>query len=183
MATRTQVKPKIDIGTKNYRLMMMTSEMVTNAWVDWVKEPSVMNPLNVQAMTLTKADLQRYVAVSNAQQKAVIGIFRANGGQHIGIYEVALDKQHLNAAVEILVDTRKYDFDRVVTETMPPLLSHLQNRFSIGKFVALVPESYEAAINFFGNHGWFAEGVLREELPALGGGQRLAVHQFGLLSA
>ena len=182
-AAQQENTPRIDIGTKNYRLLMMSPDLVTNAWVEWTNEPSVMEPLNVRAMKLTKADLQRYVAASNAQQKAIVGIFRGRGGQQVGIYELALDRHHMNASVEILVDTRKYDFDKVVSETLRPLLDHLQKRFDIGKFVALVPESYAAAIDFFDNAGWLREGVLREEMPALFSVGRIDVHQFGLLAA
>jgi hypothetical protein len=174
-------KSQIDIITANYRLLMMSPAMVTNAWVEWTNEPAVMEPLNVRAMKLTKADLQRYVAVSHAQKKAIVGIFRRRGEQQVGIYEIALDQQHMNASIEVLIDIRKYDFEKVVSETIQPLTDYLQKRFDIGKFAAMVPETYSSSLRFFGNSKWELEGVLREELPSLIEGERVSVYQFGLI--
>ena len=90
----------IDLFTPNYRLRLMTPAMVTDRWIGWTADRSLMNKLNSKTLKLKKADVQRYVASVVGGQRTIVGIFRLTDGDHAGLYEIALDRRHRIASLD-----------------------------------------------------------------------------------
>ena len=168
----------IDFFTPNYRLRLMTPAMVTDRWVGWTADRSLMRKLNSRTLKLNKTDVQKYVASAIAGHRAIVGIFRLVDGDHVGLYEIALDQRHRVATIDVLVDLRRHALHVVLSETDPVLLSGLKIRFNVEKAAALVPATFVEAIRHF-EEGWLKEGVLRAEYPAIEAGGRTDVVQFG----
>lgn len=171
----------IDLFTPNYRLQLMTPAMVTDRWVGWTADRSLMRKLNSRALKLKKADVQKYVASAIAGNRAIVGIFRLKDGDHVGLYEIALDQRHRVATLDVLVDLKRHALHAVLSETDPVLLSGLKIRFGVEKAATLVPATFTEAIRHFEEAGWLKEGVLRAEYPAIEAGGRIDVIQFGKL--
>lgn len=183
MAVSGAMTTTIDLFTPNYRLRLMTPAMVTDRWVSWTADKSLMAKLNSKTLKLKKPDVQRYVASAIAGRRAIIGIFRLTDGDHAGLYEIALDQRHRIANLDVLVDLKRYRLHEVLTETDPVLLAHLKIRFGVQKAAAMVPATFVDAIRHFETAGWLREGVLRAEYPAVEAGKRVDVVQFGQLLA
>lgn len=171
----------IDLFTPNYRLQLMTPAMVTDRWVGWTADRSLMGKLNSKTLKLKKADLQRYVSSAIAGKRAIVGIFRLTDGDHAGLYEIALDRRHRIASLDILVDLKRYSLHGVLSETDPVLLADLKNRFGVQKASAMIPATYVDAIRHFESDGWLKEGVLRAEYPGVEAGKRTDAVHFGKL--
>jgi hypothetical protein len=171
----------IDLFTPNYRLRLMTPAMVTDRWVGWTADRSLMNKLNSKTLKLKKADIQRYVASVTSGRRAIIGIFRLADGDHVGLYEIALDHRHRVANLDVLIDLKRYSLNDVLSETDPVLLADLKNRFGVHKAAAMVPITFKEAIGHFESAGWLKEGVLRAEYPAVEEGKRTDAVHFGQL--
>lgn len=176
MQTRQGAAP-LDLKCGRYRLVLMSPERVTDAWVRWVADPAIMLPLGVKPRAASKQQLAQYVMQMQAQQRAVVGIFLGQS-QHVGLIEVAFQRQHLTATIEILVDVRNHGFERVAGEVLPDLLPYLARRFRIEKFTALIPETYEHALAYFAASDWSLEARLEEEMFAPGHGRHLNIMQY-----
>jgi hypothetical protein len=181
MAISNVMAKTIDLLTPNYRLRLMTPAMVTDRWVGWTADKSLMGKLNSKTLKLKKPDVQRYVASAIAGRRAIVGIFRLTDGDHAGLYEIALDRRHRIASLDILVDLKRYGLREVLTETDPVLLADLKNRFGVEKASVMVPVTFVEAIRHFESAGWMKEGLLRAEYPAVEEGKRTDVVHFGQL--
>ena len=171
----------IDLFTPNYRLRLMTPAMVTDRWIGWTADRSLMNKLNSKTLKLKKADVQRYVASAIAGRRAIVGIFRLADGDHAGLYEIALDQRHRLANLDILVDLKRYSLEGVLGETDRVLLADLNIRFGVQKAAALVPATFKEVIRHFESAGWLKEGILRSEFPGVEADERVDAVQFGQL--
>ena len=171
-----------EILTKRFRLAPITPDNVSDNWLAWTQNASMMRQVNARVLKLTRADLQRYVVTSQKQRRAIIGIYERRGGAHIGIYETELIARHRNVTIDVLVDQQHFDLSNVLKETDPALLDHLASRFGMEKAIAKVVETYIPAIRHFESSGWLKEGVLKQEQPAAAGtNRRYDVIQFGKL--
>jgi hypothetical protein len=170
-----------ELLTRRFRLAPITRDKVSDNWIRWTGDPVLMSQLNARPAKLSRADLQRYVASAWQQKRAILGIYAKADGDHIGLYEAAIDRRNANVTLDVLVDQQRYDFSNVLSETDPVLLEFLAKARGIEKAVALVVETYAPAIRHFEATGWLREGLLRQEYPAVAGNRRLDVIQFGRL--
>ena len=170
--------PKLDLRCGHYRAVLMSPDRVSDNWVQWVGDPKIMLPLGVKPHTSDKRQLARYVVENHARQRAIIGIFGGSPEQHIGLVEVTFERKHLAAVIDVLIDSRKHDFQRVAKEVVPPLLSHLADRFKIEKFMALVPDCNTPALAYFAGSDWSFEAEFIEEAVSAALERRLNIKQY-----
>ena len=164
------------LGT--YRAVLMSPELVSDAWVNWIADPFVMLPLGIKPRFSNRQELQRYVRFMHAQERAVIGIFQAKTELHVGIIEVFFDRKHFTANIDVLIDMRNYSFAAVADAVLPGLLKHLARRFKIAKFSALIPETHKQALEYYTEADWELEAELMEEIPSQALHRRLNAKQF-----
>lgn len=172
---------KNELLTKRFRLTPITPDKVSDDWIRWTADPFLMSQLNARTPMLSRADLQRYVASAWQSKRVILGIYSQANGDHIGLYEAAIDARHANVALDVLVDQRRYDLSDVLSETDPVLLEFLAKEHGVEKAIAMVVETYTPAIRHFEATGWLKEGLLRQEYPAVVGNRRRDVIQFGWL--
>jgi hypothetical protein len=171
----------LELMTKRFRLSPISPDKVSDNWLGWTRDPVIMAQLNARPAKLTRADLQRYVAVSWKSKRAILGIYARASGDHIGLYEGSIDSRNDNVTLDVLIDQRRYGLSNVLAETDPVLLKFLATQRGIEKAIALVVETYAPAIKHYEATGWLKEGVLRQEHPAAIGTGRVDVVQFGRL--
>lgn len=172
---------KSELLTKRFRLSPLTPDKVSDNWIRWTGDPVLMSQLNARAQKLSRTDLQRYVAAAWKRKRTILGIYAQANGDHIGLYEAAIDPRNANVTIDVLIDQQRYDLSNVLSETDPVVLNFLATERGIEKAVAMIVETYVPAIRHFEATGWLREGVLRQEHPAATGNRRLDVVQFGRL--
>jgi hypothetical protein len=172
---------KKELLTKRFRLSPLTPDKVSDNWIRWTGDPVLMSQLNARTARLSRADLQRYVTAAWQRKRTILGIYAKANGDHIGLYEAAIDPRNANVTLDVLVDQQRYDLSNVLSETDPVLLEFLARQRGVEKAVAMVVETYIPAIRHFEATGWLKEGLLRQEYPAVAGNRRLDVIQFGRL--
>ena len=169
----------IDIVTENFRLCLMKPEMVTDRWVEWTNDRSIMRQINSKPKKLNKSDIQNYVLHATLNRRAIIGIFRRLDHEHVGLYEILFDQAHRNANFDVLIDFKRFNITDVIDETLPALVNDVKKRFGAEKAVILAPESYSELLRYLEGSDWQREGVLRSEFPNANGAKRLDGLQFG----
>ena len=171
----------IEIQTQNYQLLLLRPEMVTDAWVSWVSNSALMRQVNARPRKATKADVQNFMLDAMAKQRAMIGVFTRPQGAHVGICEILFDQNHRNMNLEILIDFKVYNFNAVMDEILPPLLTELKSRFGAEKAAIVAPETYKIMLAYLAESAWHREGLLRAELPHATENRRINSVQFGLI--
>ena len=171
----------IEIQTQNYRLLLLRPEMVTDTWVSWVSNSALMRQVNARPRKATKADVHNFILDAMAKQRAMIGVFAQPQGTHVGICEILFDQIHRNMNLEILIDFKAHNFNAVMDEILPPLLSELKSRFGAEKAVIVAPETYKVMLAYLAESAWHQEGLLRAELPHATENRRINAVQFGLI--
>ena len=171
----------IDLTTKEFRLVLMRPDMVTDSWVEWANDRVLMRQVNSKLRKVSKTDVQDYVLKATAQKRAIIGIFDLASMAHVGVCEIHFDQAHRNANLDILIDFRRYDIAKVLNEVLPPLFQELKSRFGAEKAVILTPMSYTRLIAYLDQSQWRKEGVLRSEYPSATASNRMDGIQYGWL--
>jgi hypothetical protein len=172
-----------ELLTKRFRLAPISPDKVSDNWVRWTGDPVLMSQLNARVMKLTRADIQRYVAAAWKNRRMIIGIYARTTGDHIGLYEAAVDARNASVKLDMLIDPQGYSLSDVLSETDPPLLGFFAKQHRVEKAIAQVVETNSALISHLAATGWHKEGVLRQEYAAVAGNRRLDAVQFGLLLA
>lgn len=172
---------KLELLTRRFRLSPVSPDKVSENWVRWTADPLLMAQLNIRPPKLSRVQIQAHVAAAWKGGKAVFGIYLRSSGDHVGLYEVALDRRNANATLDVLIDQHRHDLADVLSETDPAFLSFLAARHGVEKAVVQVVETYEPAIRHYERANWQREGVLRQERRAVTGDRHLDVVQFGRL--
>lgn len=172
---------KRELLTRRFRLSPVSPDRVSDSWIRWTADPVMMSQLNARTAKLTRADLQRYVVSAYKRKRTIVGIYAKANGDHVGLYEAAIDQRNANVTLDVLIDQQRYDLSNVLSETDPVLLDYLAKERGVEKAVAQIVETYVPAIKHFEATGWLREGLLRQEYPAVAGNRRLDVIQFGRL--
>ena len=161
------------IETDSYLLKLMRPGDETQAWKDCLADPALMAKINGRPSNRSLLELRDYLAVMNAQRKAVIGLYEKNATKHIGVIEMQFDERHKSISLTHLIFRTSDNFSTLITEIDPPLVSYFSDRFRIAKFSTVVPASYRQLIDALPAVGWTREGLLREEFPSTGGHGRI----------
>jgi hypothetical protein len=146
-----------------------------------MSDPVLTSQLNVEALKVTRADLQRHVVDTWERGQMIIGIYARVSGDHIGLYTVSVDRRNGNVGLDAMIGQQRYDLDSVLSETDPVLLDFLAKEHRAEKAATVVVETNVPLIRHLETTGWQKEGVLRQEYQATSGGRRLDGVQFGRL--
>ena len=171
----------IDLTTRQFRLILMRPDMVTDRWVDWANDRVLMRQVNSKLRKISKTDIQDYVLKATAQKRAIIGIFEITTSMHIGVCEILFDHAHKNANLDILIDFKNFDIVRVLDEALPALFQELKSRFGAEKAVILTPVSHQALISYLDHSAWLKEGILKAEFPNAVAKGRMDGIQYGFV--
>ena len=169
---------QLDLRCGGYRVRLMSPQLVSDDWARWLADPRIMLPRGLMPRRASREQLTQYVRRMHANQRAIIGIFDAESGRHLGVLEMTFDRQHLIAMVELMVDTHRESLTRVAGEVFACLLPRISRKFAIEKYVVQVAETNQEAFAFFSSSDWIREAELADEIPGPRDGNRLTVTQF-----
>ena len=169
---------QLDLRCGGYRVRLMSPRLVSDDWARWLADPRITLPRGFKPRIVSREQLGQYVTRMHANQRAVIGIFDAESDRHLGVLELIVDRKHLIAMVELMVDTERESLARVAGEVLPFLLPRVSRKFGLEKYIVQVPDTNKEAIAFFSASDWILEAELVDEVPGTREGDRLTVTQF-----
>jgi RimJ/RimL family protein N-acetyltransferase len=137
--------------------------------------------LNVPARRTQRAELERYLARFDNDDRYLIGVFAKAMSLHIGFFMVEINKLHASANFNLVIGDKQYWGKGVVNEVRAALLDEFFERRGIEKAYGMPLARNFAAVFNYKAQGWRLEGVLRGQCKSIGGGARLDQYHFGML--
>jgi [ribosomal protein S5]-alanine N-acetyltransferase len=149
-------------------------------WMNWLKDPEVMGPLNAPVRSWTSQELKAHIAAADNAQRYLIGIFDAASQVQIGFFMVDVDPVQRRAAFNVVIGEKSWWGKGVVNEARAVLLDEFFDNRGIEKAVGMpLARNFPAVFNYKAQ-GWRHEGTLRGHCTAAAGGARLDQYQFGI---
>jgi RimJ/RimL family protein N-acetyltransferase len=169
------------LETKRFALRSLRPSDASERWLNWLKDPEVMHPINLPSRKLTARQLMEQIAVSGDNSTSyLIGIFDLASKLQIGYYSCAVDQSHRNVTFNVAIGEKSWWGKGVINETRAALLDEFFNNRGIEKAIgAPLVRNFSAVFNYK-VQGWRHEGTLRAHCASVVDGSRLDQYQFGL---
>ena len=168
------------LKTERFALRSLKPSDGSERWVNWLKDPEVMGPLNVPVRAWTTQELRAHIASADNAQRYLIGVFDAASQVQIGFFMVDVDPVHRRANFNVVIGEKSWWGKGVVNETRAALLDEFFNNRGIEKAAGMpLARNFPSVFNYKAQ-GWRHEGTLRGHCVAVAGGARLDQYQFGL---
>jgi [ribosomal protein S5]-alanine N-acetyltransferase len=177
------VSPKgrlVLLNTKRFALRSLKPSDASERWMNWLKDPEVMGPLNAPIRRWTVQELMTHIASADNNERYLIGIFDLNCKVQIGFYMVDVDFFHRRANFNVVIGEKSWWGKGVINETRAALLDEFFNSRTIEKATGMpFARNFPAVFNYKAQ-GWRHEGTLRRHCLSIADGSRLDQYQFGL---
>lgn len=171
------------LETERFLLRSLKPSDASERWINWLRDPEVMAPLNAPIRAWTTRELMAHIATSDNIERFIIGVFDKTSKIQIGMYMVEIDSAHRRATFNVVIGEKAWWGRSVVNETRAALLDEFFERRGIEKAVGVpLVRNFPAVFNYKAQ-GWRLEGVLRGHCLAVAGDARLDQYQFGLLKS
>lgn len=179
MNTQAKGRPVL-LKTPRFALRSLKPSDGSERWMNWLKDPEVMGPLNAPVRAWTSQELRGHIAAADNAQRYLIGIFDATNQMQIGFFMVDVDQFQRRATFNVVIGEKSWWGKGVVNETRAALLDEFFRHREIDKAVGLpLARNFPAVFNYKAQ-GWRHEGTLRGHCVSVLGGGRLDQYQFGL---
>ncbi|HZT24241.1 MAG TPA: GNAT family protein [Pseudolabrys sp.] len=171
------------LQTKRFSLRSLKPTDAAERWINWLKDPDVMGPLNVPPRQWNVRELMAHISSADNHERYLIGIFDLVSKVQIGFYMIDVDIIHRRATFNAVVGEKTWWGKGVINETRAALLDEFFINRGIEKAVGMpLARNFPAVFNYKAQ-GWHHEGTLRGHCISLTGGTRLDQYQFGLAKA
>ena len=168
------------LETKRFALRSLKPSDASLRWLNWLKDPEVMNPLNARIQKVTSGELMTLVASADNSERYMIGIFDLASKVSIGYYKIVCDEHHRRAFFNVVIGEKSWWGKGVINETRAALLDEFFNNRGIEKAAgAPLARNFPAVFNYKAQ-GWRHEGTLRGHCLSVADGSRLDQYLFGL---
>ena len=179
MSTPPKGRPVI-LETKRFALRSLKPSDASERWMNWLKDPDVMGPLNAPSRPWTAQQLMAHIASADNNERYLIGVFDLASKIQIGFFMVDVDLFHRRANFNIVIGEKSWWGKGVVNEARAALLDEFFNHRGIEKATgAPFARNFPAVFNYKAQ-GWRHEGTFRSHCVSVAGGARLDQFQFGL---
>jgi RimJ/RimL family protein N-acetyltransferase len=179
MSTPTPGRP-VQLQTKRFALRSLKPTDASERWINWLKDPEVMDPLNVPVRVYATDQLRSYIAGADNSHRYLVGIFDLASRVQIGFFMIEVDVFHRRAAFNVVIGEKSWWGKSVINETRTALLDEFFDNRGIEKVVGMpLARNFPAVFNYK-EQGWHLEGTLRGHCISTSGGPRLDQYQFGL---
>ena len=177
MNTATKGRPVL-LRTKRFELRSLTPNDASERWINWLKDPEVMGPLNAPVRAWSPDQLKAHIGSADNYRRYVVGIFVRQ--VQIGFFQIEVDPFNRRALFNVVIGEKSWWGKGVINETREALLDEFFNNRGIEK-VAGMPfaRNFPAVFNYKAQ-GWHHEGTFRGHCISTSGGPRLDQYQFGL---
>ncbi len=168
------------LETKRFALRSLKPSDASERWMNWLKDPEVMGPLNAPIRKWTAQELMAHIASADNNERYLIGIFDLTSKVQIGFFMVDVDLFHRRATFNVVIGEKSWWGKGVVNEVRAALLDEFFNNRGIEKAAGMpFARNFPAVFNYKAQ-GWRHEGTLRSHALSVAGGSRLDQFQFGL---
>jgi RimJ/RimL family protein N-acetyltransferase len=179
MTTPPKGRPVI-LKTERFALRSLKPSDASERWMNWLKDPEVMSPLNAPIRKWAVKELMAHIGSADNNERYLIGIFDLSSNVQIGFFMVDVDLMHRRANFNIVIGEKSWWGKGVVNETRAALLDEFFNNRSIEKATGMpLARNFPAVFNYKAQ-GWRHEGTLRGQCLSVEDGSRLDQYQFGL---
>ena len=179
MNTPTTGRPVL-LQTKRFALRSLKPSDASERWVNWLKDPEVMGPLNAPVRAWATDQLKAHIASADNNRRYLIGIFDLASHVQIGFFRIEVEPFHRRAVFNVVIGEKSWWGKGVTNEVRGALLDEFFNNRGIEKAVGMpLARNFPAVFNYKAQ-GWHHEGTLRGHCISTSGGPRLDQYQFGL---
>lgn len=171
---------RVLLQTRRFALRSLKPNDASGRWMNCLKDPDVMGPLNAPIRAWSAQELMAHIASADNDERYLIGIFDLADDVQIGFYMVEIDRLHRRANFNVVVGEKDWWGKGVVNETRAALLDEFFNNRGIEKATGMpLARNFPAIFNYKAQ-GWRHEGTLRAHCLSTADGSRLDQIQFGL---
>jgi RimJ/RimL family protein N-acetyltransferase len=168
------------LETRRFALRSLKPNDALGRWMNWLRDPDVMAPLNAPVRTWSAQELMAHISSADNNERYLIGIFDLAGEVQIGLYMVDIDLLHRRANFNVVVGEKAWWGKGVINETRAVLLDEFFNNRGIEKATGMpLARNFPAIFNYKAQ-GWRHEATLRGHCLSTSDGSRLDQIQFGL---
>jgi RimJ/RimL family protein N-acetyltransferase len=168
------------LETQRFALRSLKPADASERWMNWLKDPDVMGPLNSPIRTWTTRELMAHIASADNNERYLIGIFDLTSKVQIGFYMVDVDLFHRRANFNVVIGEKSWWGKGVINETRAALLDEFFDNRGMEKVTGMpLARNFPAVFNYKAQ-GWRHEGTLRGYCLSVSDGSRLDQYQFGL---
>jgi len=179
MNVATKGRPVL-LQTKRFALRSLTPTHASERWINWLKDPEVMGPLNTPVRAWRPDQLKAHIASGDNERRYLVGIFDLASQVQIGLFQIEVDLRNRRALFNVVIGEKSWWGKGVVNETREALLEEFFNNRGIEKATGMpFVRNFPAVFNYKAQ-GWHHEGTLRGHCISTSGGPRLDQYQFGL---
>lgn len=171
----------VSIQSERFIIRTLTPNDVSDRWCSWSGDPDIMTPLNMPVRRSSREGLMKYVSQQDNDRAYLIGLFAKAMGQHIGFYQIDVNKLHRSAGFNVVIGDKQYWGKNAVNETRAAILTELFERRSLEKaWGQPLARNFPMIFNYK-QQGWKLEGILRGQCRSIVDGSRIDQYQFGML--
>jgi RimJ/RimL family protein N-acetyltransferase len=171
----------ISLATERFILRSHVLADVSDRWCGWAGDPDIMGPLNAIPRRSSREQLAKYVAKQDNEHTYLVGIFSKAMGQHIGFYQIDVNKLHRSTGFNVIIGDKQYWGKNAVNETRAALLTEFFERRGVEKaWGQPLARNFPMIFNYK-QQGWRLEGIFRGQCLSVTDGSRLDQYQFGML--
>jgi RimJ/RimL family protein N-acetyltransferase len=170
----------VALKTKRFELRSLTPTDPLERWMNWLKDPEVMGPLNAPTRAWPEDRLRAHIASADNHQRYLVGIFDVGSRVQIGFFMVEVDLLHRRGIFNVVIGDKSWWGKGVINETREALLDEFFDKRGIEKAAGMPLARNFAAVFNYKAQGWRHEGTLRGHCISSSGGPRLDQYQFGL---
>jgi len=179
MNVATKGRPVL-LQTKRFALRSLTPIHASERWINWLKDPEVMGPLNTPVRAWRPDQLKAHIASGDNERRYLVGIFDLASQVQIGLFQIEVDLRNRRALFNVVIGEKSWWGKGVVNETREALLDEFFKNRGIEKVCGMpFARNFPAVFNYKAQ-GWHHEGTFRGHCISTSGGPRLDQYQFGL---
>jgi [ribosomal protein S5]-alanine N-acetyltransferase len=168
------------LETKRFSLRSLKPSDASERWMNWLKDPEVMGPLNAPIRKWAAQELMAHIASADNNERYLIGIFDLDSKIQIGFFMIDVDLFHRRTTFNVVIGEKSWWGKDVVNEVRAALLDEFFNNRGIEKAAGMpFARNFPAVFNYKAQ-GWRHEGTLRSHALSVTDGSRLDQFQFGL---
>lgn len=166
----------IHLETARFIHRTIDSGDATEAWGDWLTEPSTLKALNAAPIKLDLAMIRSYIATFDRKKSHLLGIFDKHDGQLIGIRAIYIDWHHREFMVNILIGQVGQRSNGAMRETRDALYHVLFEDWGLELVRASVLASNTFVNTYMQAEGWT---IINKSLKrAAGSGDMIEVLEY-----
>jgi len=168
------------LETKRFSLRSLKPSDASERWMNWLKDPEVMGPLNAPIRKWTAHELMAHIASADNNERYLVGIFDLTSKIQIGFFMIDVDLFHRRMNFNVVIGEKSWWGKGVVNEVRAALLDEFFEQRGVEKASGMpFARNFPAVFNYKAQ-GWRHEGTLRSHAVSVANGPRLDQFQFGL---